>query len=141
MSKIEVQHIPVVKVNKISSGDLHTKLRITFPNIPLDLEDGWYFYPSWDDWGKVLNHVQGKMRRYVPDAFDCDNFARYVSVMCAYYFEVNTCGIAEGPTYLGQHKWNVIFDGDSFTQLESQNKKEFFEPDDDRYTPQELLFG
>jgi len=140
---IEIALPPSITLNCIDANSFSQLLKAQFPGAKLKMDDYWYYYPSWDDWGKILGYVQdeSRMRKYVPEKFDCDNFARYISVMCSYYFECNTCGVAEGYIDNSRHKWNLIFDGEGLTQLESQKKEDFYEPDDSRYIPDEFYFG
>jgi hypothetical protein len=85
--------------------------------------------------------------KYVPEKFDCDNFARYISVLCALHFGVNTCGVVEGDADVGRgfmerHKWNVFYDGEAFYQLESQKYGAVMDlSSSSMYLPDEINMG
>ena len=142
-----VEHKPTIKLNKISSSEYRVRLQQAWNWKEIDLDDGWYFYPRWEDWDKIFQYVLKNLPGYVPDAFDCDNFAFYVSVMVSKEFGGNTCNVVEGDADVGRgykerHKWNVFFDGDSFYQLESQKytpPNQIADLDDADYIPEEII--
>lgn len=139
---------PISGDQEISGAQVEALIKASFPSASIDLDDSRYWIPKvWDDWGILLTYVQGKLRKYVPERFDCDNFAHYVAVLCAFHYEINSCGVAEGWALGGQrHKWNIIVSMDvygnlSLTQLESQQKEQFYAIDDPAYLPDQFYFG
>ena len=132
---------PSVKLYEISKLELWNKLEAEFRWKSIKLDDNKYFYVCWEDWDKILMNVQSSLPSYKEDKFDCDNFADLIKVRVAERFEVNVCARVDGNTYLGRHAWNMFFDGDTFHQLESQQKGAVFERDDPRYTPDEIIMG
>ena len=149
MSKIIVEHVPSVKLYKIGYDEFHAKLVAAWDWKKIDLEDTWFFYPCWEDWDKIFQYVQRNLPKYAPDAFDCDNFAFYISIMVSKEFGCNTCNVVEGDADVGcgvkmRHKWNVFFDGDGFYQLESQKytpPNMIADLDDPDYVPDEIEVG
>ena len=145
--KVDVAHLPTIKLETIGSDDFRIKLMNSWNWVDIDLDDAWYYYPSWEYWDKVFINVMAKLPKYVPEKFDCDNFAHYVSVLCARYFGINTCGVVEGYADVGngipqRHKWNVFFDGGDFYQLESQTYGMILDLDvDSKYIPTEIYLG
>ena len=150
MSKflINVDHIPTVTLYYISANEFESKLKATWNWTSIDIEDTGYFYPKWEDWDKIFQYVQKSLPTYVPNKFDCDNFAYYVSVMVSSKFGCNTCNVVEGYVDFRdgrgfqRHKWNVFFDGGNFYQLESQKKtppNEIADLDDPYYIPDEII--
>lgn len=66
--------------------------------------------------------------------------ARWFNSEVARLFELNTCAIVEGWLGSARHKWNIIYDGDAFYQMEPQTG-EIIDLPDDRYKPDEILIG
>tara|TARA_Y100000310_G_scaffold309636_1_gene353943 strand:- start:820 stop:1260 length:441 start_codon:yes stop_codon:yes gene_type:complete len=138
--KVEVTHLPAPKLYMITGASMRANIIAAFPTIPpekIDIDDSYYFYCGWDDWGKVLLKAQEKLPTYMAERRDCDWFAYYVAVMVTYWFAINTCIVVEGYANGVRHKWNMVFDGDSFTQLESQQREVYYEPDSPEYIPDE----
>ncbi len=150
MSKFSLQspviHMPNIRLKGISGPDYKGLLLAAWNWKNIDLDDSWYYFPEWADWDKIFQYVQKNLPKYVPDKFDCDNFAFYVSVMVAKEFGCNTCNVVEGYIdvngVMKRHKWNVFFDGDSFYQLESQKytpPNMIADLDDPGYVPDEII--
>lgn len=144
--RVEVEHLPTITVFKISRVELWQKLNalpIKWRYIKLD--DYWYFYCSWEDWGKVFDKVQSGLPSYREDIFDCDNFANLIMSKVARLFGMNTCARVDGWADVGhgleRHAWNIFFDGENFYQLESQKTGALIDIDDPKYKPDELVAG
>lgn len=152
MSQIQwqspVEHKPAIKLAKISGVEYRAKLQEAWNWKNIDLDDGWYFFPEqWEDWDKMFQYVQKNLPKYVPEQFDCDNFAFYVSVMVSKEFGCNTCNVVEGDADVGRgykerHKWNVFYHQGAFYQLESQKytpPDRIADLDDPDYIPDEII--
>ena len=145
MSILKVQqpviHLPKVKEYQISSADLR-RLISSLPVVwrSIDLEDSHYFYTDWQGWGAITEYLKPKAPKYLTDKFDCDNFARWFNTETARLFELNTCAVVEGRLGSARHKWNIIYDGECFYQMEPQTG-EILDLPDDRYRPDEILVG
>lgn len=153
MSKVKVDavHVPTVKTTRISAADLHEIMSARWQWKKLKLTDHWYYVPSFEDWDTVFQHLLARIPKYVPDKFDCENFAGFLRVMACKEFGINTCGDAEGNAdlgrgYLQRHGWTVfpsLEDGGHLFQLESQRKTGYFfkDIDDPTYVPDEIVIG
>jgi len=151
MSKFKIQspieHLPKPTLVTMFGQEYHAKLMAAWNWKSVDIDDGWYYYPSWEDWGKIFLHVQKNLPKYVPDIFDCDNFGFYIAVMVSKDFGCNTCNVVEGMADVGRgilerHKWNVFFDGVGFYQLESQKYVPMTDISDltnPKYIPEEII--
>lgn len=132
----------------VSRPELRRFLQAEWPWKKLKLTDYWYYYPSFEDWDKVFQHLLRRLPKYVPDKFDCENYAGYLRVMAAKEFGINTCGDAEGNADLGKgykerHGWTVFTDMQDLYQLESQKATgyTFMDISNSLYIPDELVIG
>jgi len=144
MSKVKVQvdHLPSITTYRIDAYQMRRNLEncgIKWTYLKLD--DSWYFYVSWEDWGKIFNHVQAKLPTYKSDKMDCDNFGDLIKVRVAELFGVNTCARVDGYWKGLRHAWNVFYDGENFYQLESQKAGDLRDLIDDEYKPDMIFMG
>jgi len=82
-------------------------LKETYPEAkihPLDVQ--YHVEPKVivEDWIKEFP----RLRKYVKDAYDCDNFAFWFKAWMAIRFMLNSVGYAEGLHPLGYHAFNVV---------------------------------
>ena len=144
--RVGIEHIPTIQTQRISRGEMQDRLFTARRWDRVKLDDHYYFYPSWEDWDKVFLHLMRNLPKYVPDRFDCDNFADYLRIKCAEIFGINTCARVDGYADVGRgvmecHAWSVFFDGESFYQLESQKRGLLMDLDDPAYSPREIIMG
>lgn len=83
--------------------------------IPITL-DKRYKVPTLNDWKRIIQYYRRiNASTYIPDFFDCENFALVFSAMVPKQFKINSAGIAFGTVYdkstgkkLGEHAYNVL---------------------------------
>ena len=118
MSKLKVQnpvvHTPSLKEDVLSSIAFRPKLEAIGLKIPLFLLDGWYYYVSLEDWGKVLWDLVFSSSLTKLDKFDCDNYALKAMTICHERYGLNTMGMVIGNIPSGRHAFNIFYHGDGF---------------------------
>jgi hypothetical protein len=154
MSTFQVQspivHKPSIKLFEISAQQIRSIIE-SQPIVwrKIKLTDNNYFYVSWEDWDKVFQYLMKELPAYVPEKFDCENFAGYLRVMAAKEFGINTCGDGEGFVDFQddrgwlRHGWTVFTEGTGLYQVESQmaNGYSIMDIDSDYYKPDEIVIG
>ena len=102
---------------EIDTRDIMTFLRsrtgVSESNIVLsDLK---YKVISWEKAKEVLDAVIPIIKKWMPEFYDCDNQAFFISVIASYIFGINSFGATHGYVYnkdkgtlIGGHFWNVI---------------------------------
>jgi len=144
--KIETKHLPIIPEFPIDVSELNKLIRaLPVAWRDIDLDDNYYYFTDWTGWGKIIEYLKPNRPKYLAEKFDCDNMAKWHSVEVARLFELNTCAEVEGWADVGRgvperHKWNIIFDGDSFYQFEPQTGV-VMEIDDSLYKPDEIVIG
>jgi len=141
-------HKPSIRLREATSQELRQVLE-AWSWQKLKMTDGRYFVPTvWEDWDKIFQYLFPLLPKYVPDRFDCENFAGYLRVMAAKEFGVNVVGDAEGWANvkgigMERHGWTVFTDGEGLYQVESQKLigSSIMNIDDPLYVPDELVIG
>lgn len=138
--------IPAVIRYSMTLSDMQKRLIEAWAWNRIKLTDNYYFYVSWEDWGKILDYEMPNIPKYVNDSFDCEDFGDYLRIMIAKNFGVNTCASVEGWADVGngipqRHGWSMFFDGETFYQLESQVAGKIMDLSDLKYKPDEIVMG
>jgi len=143
-----IVHKPSISLKEVYRQELRPVLE-AWSWKKLKMTDSWYFIPTvWRDWDKIFQYLFPLLPKYVPDKFDCENFAGYLRVMAAKELGVNVMGDAEGWADVGRgykerHGWTVFTDGEGLYQVESQKLigLDIMDIDDPLYVPDELVIG
>ena len=83
-----------------------------------------YHYCTKDSWVNAIKHINSafKFPKYVPARKDCDDFAILFKGLMSACFGLNACGIAIGPTPIGEHAFNMVRGENSWFIIEPQKK-------------------
>lgn len=96
-------------------AQIYTDLGI---EIPFPRSDNWYYYTDREGWAVLVSHLLFKSSLYVPEKFDCEDYALRAMLTCAELFGLNTCRYIYGDSPWGRHGYNSLFYGDGFLLLE-----------------------
>lgn len=99
---------PKYKDYCLSSSRMISLLNRTFPDKQKHIWDGYYYYLSHEDWGKVIRDVLFNMPSWTTDRFDCSNFAILCNSRVSLRYKINTMGIAIGTINYQPHGFNVF---------------------------------
>ena len=96
-----------LKIHEFGAADVREAFaRSKQENLQLILVDAKYRALSEKGWNKVLNATTDKWKKYRPEFFDCDDFARCQAALVSLHFDINGCGQVYDIS--GQHSYNVI---------------------------------
>jgi len=121
-----------------------TKVKLTAQEVQNIVQSAWHIKPILEDvnyyttdkntLSKFLQSTMSRRLKYIDDAFDCDNFAEYVSSMMSLEYGLNTTGqcdvaLFELSTFLfrpiGLHACNMVITADKKALLYEPQLNQF----------------
>ncbi len=103
--------------------------------------DNRYWCVSMEDWKRIFDDVRSNLPSYVPEKFDCEDFAVSVTARIIERYKLNTCAFVCGQSPMGYHGFNLFIakEGNAFKLhvLEPQNGQ----VDPEGYIPETVIFS
>ena len=130
---------------EISSVDLLSLIRVTYPKALVFLDDNRYYCVAHEDWGTVIRDVLLNMPAYLTEKFDCENVSNLCRCRTSSIYKINTMGEAVGPSPWGYHAFNlfvsVVGGEPKLFILEPQSGDIYAVEEDSGYSIDRLVMG
>ena len=130
---------------EISSVDLLSLIRVTYPKALVFLDDNRYYCVAHEDWGTVIRDVLLNMPAYLTEKFDCENVSNLCRCRTSSIYKINTMGEAVGPSPWGYLAFNlfvsVVGGEPKLFILEPQSGDIYTVEEDSGYSIDRLVMG
>lgn len=114
--------LPKVRFIPQPSSFIVKMLRGHYPSIYIDGPDDSKYHIQFSE--VVFEWLQGfeKLRKYVEDVFDCDDYSDWLKAWFAIEYKLNTVGRVKGDSPWGWHAYNIVVCVDGVYIIEPQVK-------------------